>query len=112
MVKYPIHGSNGPCFVRTDIRRDIRVTIDILVELSVPPRISVLTYGYPWRIGPDTMNIEVELSVLAWISALVSMENYGYPLDIHINTGARTVRPGNSKIPLQLANKCYSSVLG
>ena len=26
-------GSNGPCFVRTDIRMNIRVTIDILVEL-------------------------------------------------------------------------------
>jgi len=42
-------GSNGPCLVLTDIRRDIRVTIDILVESSVPSRISVLTYGYPWR---------------------------------------------------------------
>jgi len=46
-------GSNGPCFVRTDIRMDICVNVDIL-ELSVLSRISVLTYGYPWRIVRST----------------------------------------------------------
>ena len=56
-----VPGSNGQCLVHTDIRKDIRVTIDILVELSVPSRISMLTDGYPWRIiVRDTMDNLVE----------------------------------------------------
>jgi len=93
ILQFP--GSNGSCHVRTDIRMDIRVTIDILVELSVRSRISVVSYGYPWRIVRDTMDILVELSVLAY------GYYYGYPskatgicADIHTDTGARTVRPG------------------
>jgi len=53
--------------------------IDILAASSVPSRISVLSYGYPWRVVRDTMNVIVELSVLAWIFLWLSMENYGYP---------------------------------
>jgi len=74
-------GSNGSCFVRRDIRRDICVTNDILVELSVPLRISMLIYGYPWRV--------VELSVLARVSKTTDIL-----VDIHTNTGAQTVRRG------------------
>jgi len=73
-------GSNDPFFVvRISIRIEIRVSIDILVESSVSSRIPVHIYGYPWLVVSDTIDILVELSVLAWVSLWISMENHGHP---------------------------------
>ena len=51
---------------------DTRVTIDILVELTV------LTNGYLWRVVRDTIDTLVGLTVQL-ISLWISIENHGYP---------------------------------
>ena len=65
------------------------MTIDILVELSVPSRIALLTYEYPWRIVRGTMDIGHPRRFI-WVSMDIVT-------DIHTNTGARTVRYGLPK---------------
>jgi len=79
----------GATWVKEPQRSDIRVTIDILVELSMPSRISMLTYGYPWPWHVrDTMDILVELPMPASIDGY-SWKTTDIHAAIHTNTGAR-----------------------
>jgi len=90
-IVYQGPGSNGPYFVRADIRTNIRkdihmditdirmdfmdicmyitdncmdihVAIDILVELSVPSRISVARC--PWYLGCPCRTIRISMDIL------------------------------------------------
>jgi len=73
-------GSNSPCFVRLDIRRNIRVTIDILVEFypyhhgysCSPMDIRVALYGYPCRIIRASIDILMDLHGKLGISTRIS----------------------------------------
>jgi len=63
-------GWSGLRFVRTDIRKNIRVTMDILIEL-----LSVFTHNYSWRVR-DSMDIlriiraGMDILFSSWISLL------------------------------------------
>jgi len=115
-----IPGSNGPCLVRMDIRMDSRVTIDILVELSVPLWISVAHcpryHGYPCQIICVRMDVVMEIHGKPWISTRISTltREHG-PFDLGwqpLNTFGRAQRMYSRKYSCSYAYGAQSCQLG